>query len=356
MSPPTLQVDTQQRQRSLSTADTIASSSSNPFLTPVSQGSASRSSLTPRNSSAFAEDPRDALRPDPGTEADFKVDDNPFAYAPGQLNKLLNPKSLSAYQAVGGIQGISTGLQSDVHAGLSVDETTALRHVTFDEAISGLSSSKETSGSPGTGEPFHDRTRVYGRNVLPPKKATPLWRLIWNAYNDTVLIVLTVAAAISLGLGLYETLGAEHAPGSPTPVDWVEGLAICVAIIIVVLVTALNDWQKEQAFVRLNAKKEEREIKVTRSGKAMMISVYDVLVGDVIHLAPGDVIPVDGIFIDGHDVKCDESSATGESDALRKTPGAAALKALEAGQSTKSVDPFIISGAKVLEGKLSFFT
>ena len=345
LAPPTLQVNT--RQRASSNADTITSSTSDPFRTPVSP----LSEVSPSNASTAVNDLDTALLPDPGTEADFQVDNNPFAFSPGQLNKLLNPKSLAAFQALGGLQGIAHGLQSDTHTGLSVDEAAVPQHVTFDQAVHGATTDKKVERSHSGGKPFEDRIRVYGRNTLPPKKATPLWRLVWNAYNDTVLIVLTIAAAISLALGLYETFGAEHPPGSPTPVDWVEGLAICIAIIIVVLVTAVNDWQKEQAFVRLNAKKEEREIKVTRSGKAIMISVYDVLAGDIIHMEPGDVVPVDGIFIEGHDVKCDESSATGESDALRKTPSAIVTKALENGhQSQKGLDPFIISGAKVNEG------
>lgn len=344
LAPPTLQVNT--RQRAPSNADTITSSTSDPFRTPVSP----LSDVSPSNASTAVNDPETALLPDPGTEADFKVDNNPFAFSPGQLNKLFNPKSLPAFQALGGLQGIAHGLQSDTHSGLSLDEANAPQQITFDQAVHGSNFDKRIERSHSGGKPFEDRIRVYGRNTLPPKKATPLWRLVWNAYNDTVLIVLTVAAAISLALGLYETFGAEHLPGSPTPVDWVEGLAICIAIVIVVLVTAVNDWQKEQAFVRLNAKKEEREIKVTQSGKAIMISVYDVLVGDIIHMEPGDVIPVDGIFVEGHDVKCDESSATGESDAIRKTPSAMVMKALENGQSQKGLDPFIISGAKVNEG------
>ncbi|ORX97019.1 hypothetical protein BCR34DRAFT_607443 [Clohesyomyces aquaticus] len=346
LSPPTLHVNT--RQRANSRADTISSSTSNPFLTPVSP-------LTPVSTSdvsTLIEDPRTSLRPDPGTEVDFEVENNPFAFSPGQLNKLLSPKSLPAFQALGGLEGIARGLKSDTRAGLSVDESTVPWKITFDEAVNHHMPTKEVEPThPDTSaQPFQDRIRVYGRNTLPPKKATPLWRLIWNAYNDTVLIVLTVAAVISLALGLYETLGVDHPPGSPAPVDWVEGLAICIAIIIVVLVTAMNDWQKEKAFVRLNAKKEEREIKVTRSGKEIIISVYDVLAGDLIHLEPGDVVPVDGVFVDGHNIKCDESSATGESDAIRKVPGDAVMKALDAGQSTKGLDPFIISGSKVLEG------
>jgi Ca2+-transporting ATPase len=336
----------------LSEAETITSQSSNPFLTPVSPSNASTSGASTIVGDSEVISKREELRSDP----DANMDNNPFAYTPSQLGQLLNPKSLAVFQALGGVDGIATGLQTNLHSGLSLDESIAPRSITFDEATNLQSpiKGKESSRPPSDGKPFEDRIRIHGRNTLPPKKATPLIKLIWNAYNDTVLIVLTVAAAISLALGLYETFGAEHEPGAPTPVDWVEGLAIVIAIVIVVLVTAVNDWQKEQAFARLNAKKEQREIKVTRSGRIAMISVYDVLAGDIIHLEPGDVIPVDGVFVDGSDVKCDESSATGESDAIRKTPGAAVMKALQSGNSAKNLDPFVISGAKVLEGVGTF--
>lgn len=366
--PPLLQVDTQRRQ-DLDQDDTITPSpsayshTSNPFLTPT------RASFA---SSSFAlEAPETAHRPDPGSEADFQVDKNPFAYSPGQLNKLLNPKSLSAFVALGGLHGLELGLQTDLDSGLSVDETAAPGRISFTDAtdysnkVSGHAGADKTTpvltrtnslpiANTNSGA-FGDRIRVYSKNILPTKKATPLWRLMWNAYNDKVLLLLTAAAVISLALGLYETFGATHEPGAPTPVDWVEGLAICVAIIIVVGVGSLNDWQKERAFVKLNAKKEDREIKVVRSGKSFMINVKDILVGDVLHLEPGDLIPVDGIFISGHDLKCDESSATGESDALRKTGGHQVMQLLRDGHSDiKDLDPFIISGAKVLEGVGTF--
>jgi Ca2+-transporting ATPase len=135
------------------------------------------------------------------------------------------------------------------------------------------------------------------------------------------------------------------------PVDWIEGLAICIAIVVVVLVGSLNDYQKERAFVKLNAKKEDRMVKVLRSGKSSMVNVVDVMAGDILHLEPGDMIPVDGIFISGHGVKCDESSATGESDALKKVGGEQVMRMLEEGhQDLKDMDCFIISGSKVLEG------
>ncbi|WAO93293.1 Calcium-transporting ATPase [Fusarium falciforme] len=328
------------------------SSLSDPFVTASSSG----------GSTAELEHFEVSLRPDPGTENDFTVDNSPFAFSPGQLNKLLNPKSLDAFRALGGLGGIVTGLQTDVASGLSAEETAVRKNVTFEEATGWQTTTettptKQSPSTPAkepTKEPFGDRIRVYNRNVLPAKKATPFWRLLWNAYNDKVLILLTAAAVISLALGLYETFGVKHEPGDPTPVDWVEGVAICIAIIVVSFVSAGNDWQKERAFVKLNAKKEDREVKVTRSGKVVMINVHDVLVGDILHLEPGDLVPVDGVFIDGHDLKCDESSATGESDAIKKTGGVAVMQALEAGRSSKGLDPFIISGSKVLEGVGTF--
>lgn len=82
----------------------------------------------------------------------------------------------------------------------------------------------------------------------------------------------------------------------------------------------------------------------------MMISIYDILVGDVLHLEPGDAIPADGVLISGHGVKCDESSATGESDAMKKTDGHEVWQQIIEGRATKELDPFLISGSKVLEG------
>jgi Ca2+-transporting ATPase len=185
------------------------------------------------------------------------------------------------------------------------------------------------------------------------RKPKNIFQLAWIAYNDKVLILLTCAAVISLALGLYQTFGVEHKPGEPA-VEWIEGVAIIVAIVIVVVVGAANDWQKERQFVKLNAKKDDRTIKVIRSGSTREISVYDVFVGDVVNLEPGDMIPVDGILITGHGIKCDESSATGESDLLKKMSGDEAFKAIERHDNLKKVDPFILSGAKVSEGVGTF--
>ena len=305
----------------------------------------------------------EALKPDPGNEADFQVDNNPFAFSPGQLNKLLNPTSLGAFHALGGLGGLEKGLRTDHRGGLSTDEAQLNSRVSFQDATEagkqGLRAEqgeaepnrveRSNTGLKSSSDSYSDRKRVFSDNRLPEKKAKTIWELAWLAYNDKVLILLTVAAVVSLALGIYQTV-------SPNPtekgahVEWVEGVAIMVAIIIVVVVGAANDWQKERQFVKLNKKKEDRIVKVIRSGKSRELSVFDVLVGDVLHLEPGDLIPCDGVFISGHNVICDESSATGESDLKRKTPGYDAYKAIENHESLRKMDPFIISGGKVNEG------
>ena len=174
-------------------------------------------------------------------------------------------------------------------------------------------------------------------------------------------ILLSIAAVVSLALGLYQDLGTppdiSYSPQCPegcpeARVDWVEGVAICVAIIIVVLVGSVNDWQKEKQFQALNDKREDRSVKVLRGGNEMIIGVHDVVVGDVCLLEPGEILPVDGVFLRGHNVRCDESGATGESDAIRKfsyEECIAERDSLKPGERCKK-DCFLISGAKVLEG------
>ncbi|KAL2846169.1 hypothetical protein BJY01DRAFT_247343 [Aspergillus pseudoustus] len=313
------------RQRALSEVETVVSANPS-FDTDGTTAAPSFIAQTP----SVVKQPlefRQATESDPE-----EVANNPFDYTPSQLNGLFNPKSLDTLRALGGLEGLARGLHVDLNAGLSVDEL--------------------SPSSPTSKDPSDPRTRVFGRNRLPPKKPKSIWRLAWITLQEAVLVMLLVAGTISLALGIYETVGVHHNPGDPTPVDWVEGVAILAAVIIVVVVASHNDWQKEKAFVKLNTRKDNREVKVLRSGRSMLINVHDVVVGDVLYLEPGDLVPVDGVFISGHNVKCDEASATGESDALRKTAGADVLDVEWKG--SKDPDPFIISGSRVTEGMGTF--
>jgi Ca2+-transporting ATPase len=85
----------------------------------------------------------------------------------------------------------------------------------------------------------------------------------------------------------------------------------------------------------------------------------DVVVGDICLFEPGEILPVDGLFLRGHNVRCNESAATGESDTVRKASfeecwaeHSAILEARSRGEDAGELkrDPFLISGSKVMEG------
>lgn len=145
---------------------------------------------------------------------------------------------------------------------------------------------------------------------------------------------MSIAAVVSLGVSIYEDWGPHHDPDEPR-VGWVEGVAILAAVAAVVFTNAINDYQKEKQFRKLNAKKDDRNVKLLRDGREQEINVKEVQVGDILLMEPGDLLAVDGIIIRSHNITCDESSATGESDALKKDP---------------EEKCYIISGSKVLDG------
>jgi Ca2+-transporting ATPase len=285
------------------------------------------------------------------------------------VGKLLNPKSWSAFRVLGGLSGLEKGLRTDQRCGLNSDKGVLDGYVSFDDArmsSADIYASKEpvvqatatrmTSSRIGgrSDEEFADRKRVFKDNNLPAKRRLSIFQLIWIAYSgDNILILLTAAAIVSLGIGLYQAFGTAHTPTNP-PVEWVEGVVIIIAVVVIVIVGSVNDYQKQRKFAQLNKKKQDRNVKVIRSGKSREIPIFDVLVGDVVHLEPGDIIPADGILINGHNVKCDESSTTGESDLLRKRPGEEVFRAIMEHKDLRKMDPFIVSGAKVAEGVGTF--
>lgn len=85
-----------------------------------------------------------------------------------------------------------------------------------------------------------------------------------------------------------------------------------------------------------------------------MIPTQDIVVGDIALLEPGEIVPVDGIFLQGHNIVCDEAGATGESHTIKKlTYEDASQHTMEHLEKIKS-DCFLISGSKVLEGVGSY--
>ncbi|XP_060926452.1 plasma membrane calcium-transporting ATPase 1-like [Limanda limanda] len=201
-------------------------------------------------------------------------------------------------------------------------------------------------GLSGNPVDLEKRHTSFGKNFIPPKKAKSFLALVWEALQDVTLIILEIAAIISLVLSLYHPPGGDsEACGKvaggvedegESQAGWIEGVAILFSVAIVVLVTAFNDWSKEKQFRGLQSRiEQEQKFTVIRKGQVIQIPVAELVVGDIAQIKYGDLLPADGILIQGNDLKIDESSLTGESDQVRKS--------LEK-------DPMLLSGTHVMEG------
>ncbi|RKP05214.1 hypothetical protein THASP1DRAFT_20077, partial [Thamnocephalis sphaerospora] len=272
-------------------------------------------------------------------------DPKPYTYSLHQLRALIDAKSLEALEAYGGVNGLIEALHTNAEYGLA-DVRPMPRTGTMRSVRSGKSTEVQDNAEQCTD--LENRVRVYGANVLPVRNAKGLLQFIWLALQEKILIVLMVAAIVSLALGIYEDQVNDP---SEADVHWIEGFAILVAIAIVVLVGSINDWQKDRQFRKLNAKKDDRLVNVIREGAQTQLSVHHLVVGDIMCMEPGDIVAADGIFLSGHNVKCDESSVTGETDAIRKrTLEECKAEIGHLDPLEHAADPFIISGSKVLEG------
>ncbi|XP_069822578.1 plasma membrane calcium-transporting ATPase 2 isoform X2 [Dendropsophus ebraccatus] len=243
--------------------------------------------------------------------------------------------------------------------GCSLDELRCLMELRGTEAVvkikecygdsEGLCKRLKTSpteGLPGTLADLEKRRQVFGKNFIPPKKPKTFLQLVWEALQDVTLIILEIAAIISLGLSFYQPPGGENegcggaAGGAEdegeSEAGWIEGAAILLSVVCVVLVTAFNDWSKEKQFRGLQSRiEQEQKFTVVRGSQVIQIPVAELVVGDIAQVKYGDLLPADGLFIQGNDLKIDESSLTGESDQVRKSV---------------DKDPMLLSGTHVMEG------
>ncbi|XP_016020635.1 plasma membrane calcium-transporting ATPase 1 isoform X3 [Rousettus aegyptiacus] len=238
---------------------------------------------------------------------------------------------------------------AELRALMELRSTDALRKIQESYGdVYGICTRLKTSPNEGlSGNPadIERREAVFGKNFIPPKKPKTFLQLVWEALQDVTLIILEIAAIVSLGLSFYQppegdnalcgevSVGEEEGEGET---GWIEGAAILLSVVCVVLVTAFNDWSKEKQFRGLQSRiEQEQKFTVIRGGQVIQIPVADITVGDIAQVKYGDLLPADGILIQGNDLKIDESSLTGESDHVKKS---------------LDKDPLLLSGTHVMEG------
>ena len=178
--------------------------------------------------------------------------------------------------------------------------------------------------------------RQHGENVLTPPRRQSMWRLYLEKYDDPMVRILLVAAAVSLALAFIKQ-------------DFIETIGIIAAIVLATTVGFYFERDAARKFSVLTQLGEEQPVKVLRRtgddakgeapGTVMEIPRREVVVGDVVIVETGDEVPADGQLFDATDLQVDESSLTGEPMTSKRvlrgasTPGASAPGASTSGAS-----------------------
>ncbi|KAI8916331.1 hypothetical protein EDD86DRAFT_185335 [Gorgonomyces haynaldii] len=220
-----------------------------------------------------------------------------------QLTELVDPKSPELLKEMGGTSGLMAKLETSSDQGLKTSQVESMRE-------------------------------KYGPNKFPEPTQKSLLQFVWEALQDKTLLVLMAAAAVELAVGIYKAKFAEGKERDEAAL--IDGVAILIAIVVIVLISSLSDYRKQAQFRSLSEfGKSLNEIKVLRDGQLVHIQTDDVVVGDIVMVQVGDVVVADGVLIQGYDIAADESTMTGEPHAISKD--------LEE-------DPFLLSGTKISNG------
>lgn len=150
-----------------------------------------------------------------------------------------------------------------------------------------------------TAAQVEESRRIHGDNVLTPPAKTSLWRLYLEKFDDPIIRVLLVAAAVSLALAFFEK-------------DYAEVVGIFAAIFLATGIGFYFERDAARKFDVLTAIDEEQQVKVVRDGRVHEVPRRDVVVGDIVVLEVGDEVPADGRLLDAVNLQIDESALTGE--------------------------------------------
>ena len=145
----------------------------------------------------------------------------------------------------------------------------------------------------------------HGRNVLTPPKRIPMWRLYLEKYDDPIIKILLVAAAVSLALAFVEG-------------EFAEAIGIFFAIFLATTVGFYFERDAVRRFGVLTSMSEEQAVKVVRDGRVTEVPRRDIVVGDIVVVETGDEIPADGRLVEAVGIEADESALTGEPVARKR--------------------------------------
>ena len=145
---------------------------------------------------------------------------------------------------------------------------------------------------------------AHGENIITPQRDDSAWRLLAEKFRDPIIIVLLVAAALSLAMAFMEG-------------NFTETIGILCAILLATCVGFLFEWDAMRRFRRLNRVNDEQPVKVRRGGVMREIRRREVVVGDLVSLEAGETVPADGELVEAVSLQMDESTLTGEPETAK---------------------------------------
>jgi len=159
----------------------------------------------------------------------------------------------------------------------------------------------------------------YGANVITKQKKVSIFRRLWNAFINPFTVVLFVLAGLSFAT---DVIAAAPGEKDPTAV-----IIVLTMVFISGMLRFVQELRSSSAAARLG-EMVETTVAVTRLyetdasdeplSEKREIPLDEVVVGDVIHLAAGDIIPADLRILQAKDLFVSQSSLTGESEPVEK--------------------------------------
>ena len=164
-----------------------------------------------------------------------------------------------------------------------------------------------------TDQQVFEKETTYGKNEFPKEEGTPLWYLILKQFNDTLVIILMVAAVVSFFLAFFEDDLDERFTA------FVEPFVIIIILAANATVGVLQESSAEKAVEALK-QYDVSHATVRRNGIICEISASDLVPGDIVEIESGQQVPADIrlLFLKASAVCVDQSLLTGESENVTK--------------------------------------
>lgn len=155
-------------------------------------------------------------------------------------------------------------------------------------------------GNPGLSAAQVEQSRqLNGSNVITPPPDRSAWPLLVEKFRDPMIVVLSVAAALSLAVAFVDR-------------DFTETVGIICAIVLATFVGFFFELKAMRRFRKLNTVNDLTPVKVLREGAVMQIPRCEVVVGDTVCIETGETVPADGVLVEAVSLSVDESTLTGE--------------------------------------------